>query len=315
MICEHCGKNNHNSATVCRSCGQKLHRSEVRIPLRYGKTHRPAADSGDDQRDKAASPNEYFPNEIYYGEQQPFQGAQGDPSAPPPVPPAYNNTPQGYNVPQSYNAPQGYAPPYAAPVPVRRKSRVPYLVVSFLTALLSLLCFALPFQAWVSFDYQLLGESLSNGRLSLVELARRFYENNSIVSLVTGSDNEFLNAILPDSVQNAYTQGRLFALGLALVFLLALVLFVLFILMVLLRLRGAAASLGITAALLYGGACVGLMFAVRRLNEIVIRYDNVSWNLIQYKLLNAPYYALATAALILVLCIVFAALGAGTKRN
>lgn len=300
MICEHCGKNNHNSATVCRSCGQKLHRSEVRIPLRYGKTHRPA-DGGDTQRDKAASPNEYFPNEIYYGEQRPFQGAQGDPPAASPVPPAY--------------MPPAYPPPYAAPVPERRKSRAPYLVVSFLTAAVSLLCFALPFQLWVSFDYQLLGESLSNGRLTLVELARRFYENNNIVSLVTGSDNEFLNAILPGSVQASYAQARLAALGLALVFLLALVLYVIFILMVLLRLRGAAAALGITASLLYGGASVGVMFAVRRLNEIVIEYDSVSWNLIQYKLLNAPTYALATAVLIFILCIVFAALGAGTKRK
>lgn len=309
MICEHCGKNNHNSATVCRSCGQKLHRSEVRIPLRYGKTHRPVTDGDDSLRDKAASPNEYFPNEIYYGEQQPFQGAQEN------RPAASASPASPYYAPPAYNAPPGYAPPYAPPVSERRKSRVPYLVVSFLTALVSVLCFLLPFQEWVSFDYQLLGESLSNGRLSLMELARRFYENKSIVSLITGSDNEYLDAILPGSVQGAYTQARLTALVLAAVFVLALVLFVLFILMVLLRLRGAAASLGITASLLYGGASVGVMFAVRRLNEIVIQYDDVSWNLIEYKLLNAPYYALATAILIFILCIVFAALGAGTKRK
>ena len=301
MICEHCGKNNHNSATVCRSCGQKLHRSEVKIPLRYGKTHRPVTEGDDSLRDKAASPNEYFPNEVYYGEQQPFQGATDNRSAAPPNAPYY--------------APPGYAPPYAPPVAARRKSRVPYLVVSALTALVSVLCFLLPFQEWVSYNYQLLGESLSNGKLSLIELAGRFYENKSIVSLIAGSDNEYLNAVLPDSIQNAYTQARLTALVLAAVFLLALVLFVLFILMVLLRLRGAAASLGITASLLYGGASFGVMFAVRRLNEMVIQYDTVPWNLIEYKLLNAPYYALATAILIFILCIVFAALGAGTKRQ
>lgn len=307
MICEHCGKNNHNSATVCRSCGQKLHRSEVKIPLRYGKTHRPVTEGDDSLRDKAASPNEYFPNEVYYGEQQPFQGATDNRSAAPPNAPYY--------APPGYNAPPGYAPPYAPPVAARRKSRVPYLVVSALTALVSVLCFLLPFQEWVSYHYQLLGESLSNGRLSLIELAGRFYENKSIVSLIAGSDNEYLNAVLPDSIQNAYTQARLTALVLAAVFLLALVLFVLFILMVLLRLRGAAASLGITASLLYGGASFGVMFAVRRLNEMVIQYDTVPWNLIEYKLLNAPYYALATAILIFILCIVFAALGAGTKRQ
>ena len=84
---------------------------------------------------------------------------------------------------------------------------------------------------------------------------------------------------------------------------------------VLLRLRGAAATFGILASLVYGGVAIGVMVAVKRLNNIVMLYDDYSWNVVQYKLLDAPYLALALAAVILLLCIVFAVLGTGTRRR
>lgn len=196
-----------------------------------------------------------------------------------------------------------------------RKSRVPYLIVSFLTALLSVLCFVLPYQEWVSYRYSLLGFHLSEGELSFSELAKRFYESKGLVSLVMGFENEGLEEMIPESAVQEYAEGRLVALTLAVIMLAALVLYVLFILSVLLRLRGAAATFGILASLVYGGVAIGVMVAVKRLNNIVMLYDDYSWNVVQYKLLDAPYLALALAAVILLLCIVFAVLGAGTRRR
>ena len=54
------------------------------------------------------------------------------------------------------------------------------------------------------------------------------------------------------------------------------------------------------------------MYGVKMLNSMVVKYDDYSWNLIQFKLLEAPYVSLGLAALIIVLCIVFAILGRHT---
>ena len=152
-----------------------------------------------------------------------------------------------------------------------RKSRVPYLIVSFLTALLSVLCFVLPYQEWVSYRYSLLGFHLSEGELSFSELAKRFYESKGLVSLVMGFENEGLEEMIPESAVQEYAEGRLVALTLAVIMLAALVLYVLFILSVLLRLRGVAATFGILASLVYGGVAIGVMVAVKRLRLFVER--------------------------------------------
>lgn len=296
MICEHCGKNNHNSATYCRSCGEKLHRSEVRIPLRYGKTHRPGTEK-EPKPEEAASPNEYFADPTDYGDKTLFAN-DGQTSAPP----------------QKETPPTPPYPPVQA-YPVRRKSRVPYLVVSHLTALLSVLCFILPLAQWVSYYYQLLDWSVSEGTLSLLDLCRKLYEDNNVVQFVVGEDNEWIASIVPENINLAYTQGRIAALAVAILFLISLVLFFLFIIMVLVRQRRVAAGFGITASLLYGGSCAGVMYAVSLLNGIVVEYNDTSWNIIQFKLLNMPYINLGLAVLLFVLCIVFAALGAGTDRR
>lgn len=305
MICEHCGKNNHNSATVCRSCGEKLHRSEVRIPLRYGRTHRPGTEDAEKPQE-AASPDEYFFDPTDYGDQSAYAGTPQQAAQNPPYPPAYPQQPQAY--------PNAYAP-VQEPYPVRRKSRVPYLILSHLTALASLFCFVLPLWEWVSYHFQLMDWTVADGNLPLWELAKRFYESNDLVQFIAGEKNEMISSMVPASLQQSYTQGRIAALAVVIVFLIALVLLVLFILMVLFHQRRAAAGFGITAALLYGGACGGVMFAVRLLNDIVLEYDDVSWNIIRLKLLDAPYIGLGVAALVFVLCIIFAALGAGTDRR
>ena len=147
-------------------------------------------------------------------------------------------------------------------------------------------------------------------------MAKQFYRNEKLLSMLTGSENEYLESMIPDSVNEQYAQGRLLALLLAIGCLVALVLFALMILAVLLRARGAAASFGIIGSLLYAGVTVGVMYTVKQLNQLVIEYDDTSWNLIQFRLTEIPYYALGLAALIFVLCILFAVLGAGTeKRN
>ena len=300
-------------------------------PTRRRHTLRPeeAAKEGAQSKGKKASPNEYpLVKDADYGETQPYQAKRTKKAKPRPKP-APEKYPSEYYpseyYPQPYrdNRAQAYPPQYrdnraqAYPPPVRRgRSRVPYLVVSFLTAAVSVLCFVLPYRSWMSFEFQLLGYDVYSGTLSFSDMAKQFYRNEKLLSMLTGSENEYLESMIPDSVNEQYAQGRLLALLLAIGCLVALVLFALMILAVLLRARGAAASCGIIGSLLYAGVTVGVMYTVKQLNQLVIEYDDTSWNLIQFRLTEIPYYALGLAALIFVLCILFAVLGAGTeKRN
>ena len=113
-----------------------------------------------------------------YGETQPYQAKRTKKAKPRPKP-APEKYPSEYYpseyYPQPYrdNRAQAYPPQYrdnraqAYPPPVRRgRSRVPYLVVSFLTAAVSVLCFVLPYRSWMSFEFQLLGYDVYSGTLS-----------------------------------------------------------------------------------------------------------------------------------------------------
>lgn len=226
-----------------------------------------------------------------------------------PVPPAYDVAPP----PLAYDYPP---PAYGYPAPVRRrKSKVPYLIVSFFASMAALVCLGLPFLQWVSYHYELLGVEMADGKLALNELAKTFYDSKGVFSLFSGTDTETMEATIPADIQAQYAQARLAALALAVVFLISMVLLALFVLAALVRLRKTAAALGIVGSLLYGGATLGAMYGVKLLNGIVMQYDDYSWNLVQFRLLDAPYYALGAAAAVLVLCILFAILGIGTGRK
>ena len=285
MICHHCGRDNPDDEMFCLACGEALRAEpdepEVVLP------------------EPPQQPVRQEPVEEDYGETEPYFATKA--------------ARRRMQREQEYRAQEYYPDRDGGQLPARRrKSRAPFLIVSHLTAFIAALCFWLPFREWVSFHYSLLGFEISDGRLTLSELAKRFYDNRGILSLVTGTENEYLSSMIPDYVNEQYAQGRVAALVLAIIFLVSLVLYALFILSVLFHLRGSAATFGILASLLYWGATIGAMYGVKMLNSMVVKYDDYSWNLIQFKLLEAPYVSLGLAALIIVLCIVFAILGRHT---
>lgn len=319
MKCMHCGADNPQQAQACARCGRELQAAGPAGRHRADDTYRP-------EEVRENQPFVYSPDEVIqpapdYGETEPFAATRQKRRRP-----ARQNVQQGY---PPYQQPpyqqqgyqqQGYPngqpayPPNMQRRP-RQKSRVPYLVVSFLTAVISVLAFFLPFMQWVSYEFQLFGYDVQSGRYTLFELVKKFYENDNIFSMLSGADNEYIQSLIPEEINQQFATGRLFMLGVALVFIVALFLYLLMILSVLLRAKGAAAAFGILGSLLYAGGALGVMYAVGVVNNMIVYYDSLSWNLIQIKLLDMPYAALTLSVFIFFMCILFAALGAGTRRR
>jgi|GEM_PF-3685293 len=313
MKCMHCGADNPQQAQTCLRCGKELQAARPVRRRRQEDTRQPG--EAPDPRQYVYSPEEVIQTAPDYGETEPFAPTRQKRRRPAPQQeyPPYQQ-PVYPNGQPAYPYPQAAYPPNAQRRP-RRKSRVPYLVVSFLTAAVTVLAFFLPFAQWVSYQFRVFGYDVQSGSYSLFELAKKFYENDNLFSMIAGADNEYIQSLIPAQVNRQYATGRLFVLGVALGFIVALFLYLLMILSVLLRARGAAAAFGIVGSLVYAAGAVGVMAAVRTVNDIVVNYDSLSWNLIQIKLLDMPYAALALSAVIFVLCILFAALGAGTRRR
>ena len=319
MKCMYCGADNPQQAQACFRCGRELQAARPVRRRRAEDTRQP--DEAGEARQYVYSPDEVIQSTPDYGETEPFAPTRQKrrrPSRqnvqqgyPPYQQPPYQQ--QGYQQ-QGYPNGQPAYPPNMQRRP-RQKSRVPYLVVSFLTAVISVFAFFLPFMQWVSYEFQLFGYDVQSGRYTLFELAKKFYENDNIFSMLSGADNEYIQSLIPEEINQQFATGRLFMLGVALVFIVALFLYLLMILSVLLRAKGAAAAFGILGSLLYAGGALGVMYAVGVVNNMIVYYDSLSWNLIQIKLLDMPYAALTLSVFIFFMCILFAALGAGTRRR
>ena len=311
MICRHCGAKNQAGSFHCRLCGKPL-----------------PVDSAPENFDSAQTEQKYDhydyepeyedieasqPTEPYYAKpKSKTRKKKREETAEyfPEYSPTSMQTGE-YRDERTYDT---YRNTESAPA-ARRKSRLPYILVSILTALLSVFCFVLPFQQWVSYHYEVVGYEVSDGNLTLIELAKRFYENDSIVPLVTGKEDNFgIESLVPENVNGQYTQGRLLVLVIGCMFLFALLLYVIFILTALFLQRGAAATFGIIASLIFGGCTMGVMYIVKTVNDVA--HDELSSLIyVNFESMTAPYAALGLSALIIVLCIVFSILGAGTKRR
>ncbi len=175
MKCMHCGADNPQQAQACVRCGRELQAAGPAGRHRADDTYRP-------EEVRENQPFVYSPDEVIqpapdYGETEPFAATRQKRRRP-----ARQNVQQGY---PPYQQPpyqqqgypqQGYPngqpayPPNMQRRP-RQKSRVPYLVVSFLTAVISVFAFFLPFMQWVSYEFQLFGYDVQSGRYTLFELA------------------------------------------------------------------------------------------------------------------------------------------------
>lgn len=280
MRCKECDAKNPEGASFCGGCGEPLGEENTENTFETEQTAQT-----EEQPVQTEEPAEPKPPRDEYGETQPYYAKHR----------------------RTRRTEQSYA--------LRRKSRAPFILVSVLTALMSLICFALPLQTWISYNYQLLGADISEGRLTLFELAQRFYKNDTVLPLITGrTDNFGVESLIPESVNVQYAQGRFAVMILTAVFLFSLLLWVFFIIAVLCRARKTAATLGIFAAILYGACSAAVMYGVKLVREAV-EQESFSWIYIDIKLLDAPYIALALSALLAVLCVIFAILGAGTSKR
>ena len=333
MICRHCGAKNQAGSFHCRLCGKPLPVDSTPDNFDTTQTEQKydyydyepeyedieASQPREDLRDKASSPDEYFISDLY-GETEPYYAKPKSKTRKSKREETSEYFPEYYPTSTQtgeYRDERGYdSYSYTDSAPaVRRKSRLPYILVSILTALLSVLCFVLPFQQWVSYHYEVIGYEVSDGNLTLIELAKRFYENESIVPLVTGKEDNFgIESLVTENVNGQYTQGRLLVLVIGCMFLFALLLYVIFILTALFLQRGAAATFGIIASLIFGGCTMGVMYIVKTVNDVA--HDELSSLIyVNFDSMTAPYAALGLSALIILLCILFAILGIGTKRR
>ena len=176
MICHHCGRDKPDDEMFCLACGEALRAEpdepEVVLP------------------EPPQQPVRQEPVEEDYGETEPYFATKA--------------ARRRMQREQEYRAQEYYPDRDGGQLPARRrKSRAPFLIVSHLTAFIAALCFWLPFREWVSFHYSLLGFEISDGRLTLSELAKRFYDNRGILSLVTGTENEYLSSMIPDYVNES----------------------------------------------------------------------------------------------------------------
>ena len=173
--------------------------------------------------------------------------------------------------------------------------------------------------------------SPSNDELDLIELAGKFYQNEDIYTFITG-DPEFnyddslvdnmLSSISSDytevkaKIEDGYSKGRTAAFAVSCVFLAGLVLYIVFIALVLLRRRIGAAAIGITASLFYAAGCIGVMYAVNLVNQVVEKNNVIKYFIdAKYQTLDMPYVGLALSGAIIMLCVVFVILGINTGRR
>ena len=169
MICHHCGRDNPDDEMFCLACGEALRAEpdepEVVLP------------------EPPQQPVRQEPVEEDYGETEPYFATKA--------------ARRRMQREQEYRAQEYYPDRDGGQLPARRrKSRAPFLIVSHLTAFIAALCFWLPFREWVSFHYSLLGFEISDGRLTLSELAKRFYDNRGILSLTVEQYDEVLDVVL-----------------------------------------------------------------------------------------------------------------------
>lgn len=289
MKCPNCGAIIAANTPSCPICGKQLY-TAVQEPLHSRqRTYRPEQENPEYDHNAAASPDEYFLSDEYYGETAPYRS------------PAR----RGY----------GYGAELQRPV-AARKSRVPYLITSFFASVLAVLQFITPFFEWAAFSYSLFGFGVSSGRLTLIELAWRVFVNKDIISMFTGmQDNYGIGELIPAEVREGYATARQYAILVAAVFAIGFLFYFIFIILALAQRRVGAAVTGILASLFNAAGCLSVIYFINTLNKLVTTYDGYLWNEVQFTALSMTYLSLGLSAAITVTCIIFLILGANTQRK
>lgn len=293
MICPKCSEMNPDNARFCHGCGypfeaaapQPRHMQPEQDESRF------APFDGEPRFNKkeARSPDEYFFTPKQYGETQPYTGADR----------------------QSFDA-RREAPAQVRP---RRRSNTPYVVTSLLTALLAVLNFVFPFLTWLGYRFTLGEYQIAQDKVSLFDFLRSFIENADLLKFLFGNGTDYGFAqFMPQALAEKYTFARIGAMIIAGIFAIALLLYLIFILLTLFRVRSAP-GMGISAALITILGNVGFLFSVNKISEFVKQFSVFNMNLFQINLTSTAYLSIGLSVLIILLCVVFAALDRRKKRR
>lgn len=207
-------------------------------------------------------------------------------------------------------------PVYEVRDPRRRRSaaNVPYIIVTYFTALVSLLNFAMPFLEWVRFQFRVdvVGVNI-DAKLSPFEIADRLFKISDTKDLFGDSINNFLSwDVVPDFLGNTYSKlnaalafAKIAVLIVFSVAVIGLVLYLVFFLLALFR-RKSATGFGIAAAvtmLLAGGGFIfSIMYISAQTNGAIT-------------LESAPYQLVALSVVMIILISIMSVLRSIARRR
>ena len=286
MICPKCSEMNPDNAKFCHNCGYAFEvvtaRPRHMQPEQDDSRFAPFDEEPRFNKDEARSPDEYFFTPKQYGETQPYSGADR----------------------QSFDRRSGQAEDFRS----RRQSNTPYVVTSLLTALLAVPNFVFPFLSWLGYRITLGEYQIAQDKISLFDFLKSFMENGDLLKFLFGNNSDYgLAQFLPQDLADKYAIARVGAFVIAGIFALSLLFYLIFILLTLFRARSAP-GMGISAAIITGLGNAGFIFAVNKMNDYVLKLDFLSLKPLQISMTSMTYLSIGLSVLIILMCVVFAAL-------
>lgn len=292
MICPKCSEMNPDNAKFCHNCGYAFEVTAQKPrhmqPEQDESRFAPFDEEPRFNKNESRSPDEYFFTPKQYGETQPYSGADRS------------------SFDRRREQVEDYRP--------RRQSNTPYVVVSLLTAALSVLNFVFPFLAWLGYKITLGEYQIAQDKVTLFDFLKSFMENGNLVKFLFGNGSDYgLSQFLPQDLADKYTLARLAAFVIAGIFAISLLFYLIFILLVLFRARSAP-GIGISAAIINGLGNAGFILAVSKMNEYVLKLDILNLKPIQITPTSMTYLSIGLSILIFIMCVVFAALDKRKRR-
>ena len=198
----------------------------------------------------------------------------------------------------------------------RRKSaaNVPYLVITYFTAIFSLLNFGLPFLDWIRFRYSIdmVGFKVDE-KFNIIEIIQKLFTINDAREVFGDSLNNIMSwDIVPDflgkgyeTLNAAFAFAKIAALIVFVFMAVSLVLYLIFFLLAVFQ-RKSATGFGISAAIIMLLSCGGFVFSLMYISS---QTDGA------ISLESAPYQALTLQVVMVILVSVMSVLRALSRRR
>ncbi len=196
----------------------------------------------------------------------------------------------------------------------RNAANIPYLIVTYFTALVSLLNFALPFLEWVRFQFSvdMVGVKIDT-KLSIVQTIDKLFKINNVNDMLGDSINNILSwDVVPDFLGKNYDKlnsalafSKLAALIIFSFMAIGLILYIVFFLLAVFQ-RRSATGVGIASAVVMLLSCGAFVFAATYINSQTNGMISLE---------NAAYQALVLQVVIIILVSVMSVLRALSRRR